>query len=151
MFTRIVGLCACLGLLATPRFYAAENSEVGRTIQSYLDSLGAESGVSGAVMVAKDGQPIASKVAGLANRETKTPNTLETKFNLGSMNKMFTAVAIAQLAQKGRLKFDDTIAKVWPDYPNKEVGEKVTIHQLLTHTSGMGSYTNEKFRRNARS
>ncbi len=101
-----------MAMAATPRTQAEQNSELGRTIQSYLDSLGAESGFSGAIMVAKDGQPIASKVAGLANRETKTPNTLETKFNLGSMNKMFTAVAIAQLAQKGRLKFDDTIAKV---------------------------------------
>ncbi len=136
--------CAVIAIAATRQIQAEQNSEAGQAIQTYLDSLGAESGFSGAVLVAKDGQPIASKVAGLANRETKTPNTLETKFNLGSMNKMFTAVAIAQLAQKGRLKFDDTIAKVWPDYPNKEVGEKVTIHQLLTHTSGMGMYTNEK-------
>ena len=58
---------------------------------------------------------------------------------------MFTAVAIAQLAQKGSLKFDDTIAQVLPDYPNKEIAQKVTIHQLLTHTSGMGMYWNDKF------
>jgi CubicO group peptidase (beta-lactamase class C family) len=62
------------------------------------------------------------------------------------MNKMFTGVAIAQLAQKGKLKFDDPIGKHLPDYPNKEVAAKVTIHQLLTHSSGMGSYINEKWR-----
>jgi CubicO group peptidase (beta-lactamase class C family) len=71
---------------------------------------------------------------------------LNTKFNLGSMNKMFTAVAIAQLAQAKRLSFDDPISKHLPDYPNKEVADKVTIHHLLTHTSGMGLYWNEKFR-----
>jgi D-alanyl-D-alanine carboxypeptidase len=70
---------------------------------------------------------------------------LDTKFNLGSMNKMFTAVAIAQLAQAKRLSFDDLISKHLPDYPNKEVAGKVTIHHLLTHTSGMGLYWNEKF------
>jgi CubicO group peptidase (beta-lactamase class C family) len=53
-------------------------------------------------------------------------------------------VAVAQLAQQGKLAFDDTLAKLVPDYPNKEVASKVTIHQLLTHTSGMGSYFNDK-------
>src|SRR4029077_9260326 len=105
----------------------------------------AENRLSGAILVARNGTPIASKAAGVANRTTDTPNTLETKFNLGSLNKMFTAVAIAQLAQQGRLNFDDTISKHLPDYPNKEVANKVTLHHLLTHTSGMGSYTNDKF------
>src|SRR5213595_3930185 len=59
---------------------------------------------------------------------------------------MFTAVAIAQLAQAGKLLFTDTVGKHLPDYPNKEVAAKVTIHQLLTHTSGMGMYWGEKFK-----
>src|ERR1051326_2059308 len=101
-------------------------------IQSDLDWLAAENKLSGAVVVAKDGVTIASKAAGLANKTTNTPNTLETKFNIGSMDKMFTGVAIAQLAEKGKLKFSDPIGKCLPDYPNKEVAEKVTIHQLLT-------------------
>jgi D-alanyl-D-alanine carboxypeptidase len=58
---------------------------------------------------------------------------------------MFTAAAIAQLAQKGLLQFGDTVGKHLPDFPNKEVGEKITIHQLLTHTSGLGSYMGDKF------
>ncbi len=62
----------------------------------------------------------------MADRATGTANTLETKFNLGSLNKMFTAVAIAQLTQGGRLKFSDTIGKHFPDYPNKEIADKVT-------------------------
>ena len=120
-------------------------SKTTKELQGYLDSLAAENRLSGAILVARNGIPIASKAAGVANRTTGTPNTLETKFNLGSLNKMFTAVAVAQLAQQGRLSFDDAISKHLPDYPNKEVANKVTLHQLLTHTSGMGSYTNDKF------
>lgn len=120
-------------------------ADVAKEIDSYLNSLVAENKLSGAVLVAKDGVTIASKAAGIANKATGAPITLDTKFNLGSMNKMFTAVAIAQLAQAKRLSFDDLISKHLPDYPNKEVADKVTIHHLLTHTSGMGLYWNEKF------
>ena len=73
------------------------------------------------------------------------PNKINTKFNLGSMNKMFTGVAIVQLAQQRKLSFDDLVGKHLSDYPNKEVREKVTIHHLLTHTSGMGLYWIEFF------
>lgn len=122
----------------------AEDS-VAREMGTFLDTLVAENKLSGAVLVARDGVTIASKAAGIANQATGAPIALNTKFNLGSMNKMFTAVAIAQLVQAGRLSFGDTISKHLPDYPNKEVADKVTIHQLLTHTSGMGLYWNEKF------
>src|ERR1043165_9616650 len=114
-------------------------------LQAYLDSLAADNKLSGVVLVAKDGKPIASKAAGVADKESGAAINLNTKFNLGSLNKMFTAVAIAQLAQAGRLSFDDPVGKHLPDYPNKEAAEKVTIHHLLTHTSGMGSYWGEKF------
>ena len=128
-----------------PAGSAKPEASVAQEIESYLNSLAAENKLSGAVLVAKDGVTIASKTAGIANKATGAPIALNTKFNLGSMNKMFTAVAIAQLAQAGRLSFNDTISKHLPDYPNKEVAGKVTIHQLLTHTSGMGLYWNEKF------
>jgi CubicO group peptidase (beta-lactamase class C family) len=118
----------------------------GQDIQAYLDSLATENKLSGAILIAKDGVPIASKAAGTANKATNAPNTLETRFNLGSLNKMFTSIAIAQLAQQGKLKFNDSISQRLPDYPNKEIGGKVTIHQLLTHTSGMGMYINDKYR-----
>jgi D-alanyl-D-alanine carboxypeptidase len=61
------------------------------------------------------------------------------------MNKMFTAVAVAQLAEKGRLAFTDPVGKHLPDYPNKAVAEKVTLHHLLTHTSGVGDYFNTQY------
>lgn len=130
---------------ALPEGSAKPDTSVAGDIDSYLNSLVAEKKLSGAVLVAKDGVTIASKAAGIANKATGAPIVLNTKFNLGSMNKMFTAVAIAQLAQARRLSFDDPIRKHLPDYPNKEVADKVTIHQLLTHTSGMGMYWNDKF------
>jgi CubicO group peptidase (beta-lactamase class C family) len=62
------------------------------------------------------------------------------QIQLGSMGKMFTAVAICQLAEAGKLSFDDKLIKFLPDYPNRAVAEKVTIHHLLTHTSGLGDF-----------
>lgn len=143
---RNVALFLSIALALVPPPVCRAQSAADQEIQSYLDSLGPENKLPGAVLVAKDGKPIASKAAGIANKATGTPNRLDTKFNLGSINKMFTAVAIAQLAQAGRLKFEDTIGLHLPDYPNKAVAEKVTIHQLLTHTSGIGMYSIEAFK-----
>lgn len=119
---------------------------VGKAIQDYLDSLAANNQLSGAVLVAKDGVTVASKAASVANKTTNAANNLQTKFNVGSLDKMFTAVAIAQLAQQGKLRFGDTIGQLLPNYPNKKVAEKVTVHQLLTHTSGIPSFSVERFR-----
>src|ERR1043165_5912121 len=119
--------------------------DLAKELDTYFGSLVAENKLSGVVLVAKNGVTVASRAAGIANKTTNAPIDVNTKFNLGSMNKMFTAVAIAQLAQAGKLSFTDTVGKHLPDYPNKDVADKVTIHQLLTHTSGMGMYWGEKF------
>jgi CubicO group peptidase (beta-lactamase class C family) len=113
--------------------------------ESFLNTQAAADKFSGVALVAKDGRPIFKKAYGLANKTTNAPNKLDTKFNLGSMNKMFTSVSIAQLAEAGKLSFDDKVGKFLPDYPNKDVRDKVSIHHLLTHTSGLGSYWNKKF------
>jgi CubicO group peptidase (beta-lactamase class C family) len=105
-----------------------------------LDGLAADDRFSGAVFVAKNGKPIFTAVHGMANREKKTPNTLNTQFRMGSMNKMFTATSILQLVQAGRIKLDDPLGKYLTDYPNREVATKVTIHHLLTHTGGTGDF-----------
>lgn len=116
-----------------------------RQVKAYIGPLVAEEKFSGALLIAKDGKPILTQAFGLASIAHQVPNRLDTKFNLGSMNKMFTAVAIAQLAEEGKLAFDDPIAKHLPDYPNQAVATKVTIHHLLTHTSGLTDYFNDKF------
>jgi CubicO group peptidase (beta-lactamase class C family) len=100
--------------------------------------LGTTGQFAGSVLVAKDGTPVYLAAYGLARRSPDLPNQTDTKFNLGSMNKMFTAVAILQLVEQGRLSLEGQIGDYWPDYPNQEVARKVTIHHLLVHTSGMG-------------
>jgi D-alanyl-D-alanine carboxypeptidase len=120
-------------------------AEIRKELETYIDKLAAEDKFSGAVLVARDGKPIFMKAYGMANKSGNIPNRIDTKFNLGSMNKMFTAVAIAQLAERSKLSFDDPISKHLPDYPSREVANKVTIHHLLTHTSGLGDYQNERF------
>lgn len=67
------------------------------------------------------------------------PIRMDTEFDLGSLPKMFTAIAIAQLA-RGRLHYDDPVIKYLPTYPDKAVAEKLTIDQLLTHPAGFGNY-----------
>jgi D-alanyl-D-alanine carboxypeptidase len=129
----------------TPNASPKPEAVPANELQSYFDSLAGGNKLSGVLLVAKDGVTVASKAAGIANQATGAAIDLNTKFNLGSMNKMFTAVAVAQLAQAGKLSFNDPVGKHLPDYPNKEVAEKVTIHHLLTHTSGMGMYWNDKF------
>ena len=100
---------------------------------------------SGAVLVARHGKVLLEKAYGLADRERKVPNTLDTQFRLGSMNKMFTSIATLQLVAKGKLSLDETIAKYWPDYPNKELAGKVKIRHLLSHTGGTGDIFGPEF------
>ena len=103
---------------------------------------------SGAVLVAREGKVLLEKAWGLADRTTRTPNTPDTKFRLGSMNKMFTAVATLQLVEAGKLGLDDPVGKHLPDYPNKDVAEKVTVRHLLTHTGGTGDIFGAVFEQN---
>lgn len=114
-------------------------------LQEYLEDLETKDEFSGSVLVAKNGIPIFSHACGLASKSFNVPNRIDTKFNLGSLNKMFTGLAVCQLAERGKLDFNDYIGQHLPDYPNSIVAQRVTIHQLLTHTSGMGSFWNERF------
>ena len=120
-------------------------AEMLKALDVYVKKLVAADAFSGTVLVAKNGSPIFTGAYGLASIAYRAPNRLDTKFNLGSMNKMFTAVAVAQLAEQGKLAFTDTIGKHLTDYPNKAVADKVTIDHLLTHSSGIGDYFNDKF------
>jgi D-alanyl-D-alanine carboxypeptidase len=131
--------------IASANLQRMSGAEIANELALYLEKLTVEDKFSGAVLVAKDGKPIFVWAYGMANKGGNIPNRVDTKFNLGSMNKMFTAVAIAQLVECGKLSFSDTAGKHLPNYPNKAVAEKVTIHHLLTHTSGLGDYLNERF------
>jgi D-alanyl-D-alanine carboxypeptidase len=100
---------------------------------------------AGAVLIAKNGKATFEEAYGLADRARKIPNTVKTRFRVGSMNKMFTAVAILQLVEAGKVALNDPLGKYLPDYPNKEVATKVTIQHLLTHTGGTGDIFGPQF------
>ncbi|HUU78805.1 MAG TPA: serine hydrolase domain-containing protein [candidate division Zixibacteria bacterium] len=100
---------------------------------------------SGNVLIMHKKTKLFEYSGGYANLRYKVKNNLTTKFNLGSLDKIFTAVAIMQLYEKKQLKLHDKIEKYLPDFPN---GEKITIHQLLTHTSGLGSFWTKRYQEN---
>ena len=130
---------------------ALSDAEVASLLGEYLDRLVAVDGFSGSVLVARAGRPIFEAAYGEASKSYGAPNAVDTKFNLGSMNKMFTAVAVAQLVERGVLSWDDPVGKwLGADWVRPEVGEKVTIGHLLTHTSGLGSFFNDEFMRSSR-
>lgn len=113
-------------------------------ITSYAQKLSDTNHFSGVVLIAKDGEPVLSRAWGLADVASKTPNTMDTMFNIGSINKFFTKTAIAQLAESGKLSPDDTIRKHLPDYPSP-VADKITIQQLIDHRSGLGDIFGERY------
>ncbi|WP_425236988.1 serine hydrolase domain-containing protein [Ulvibacterium sp.] len=101
---------------------------------------------SGAILVAQGKDILYEDALGEASKRFHIKNNLDTKFNLGSMNKMFTSVAILQLVEKGLINLKDPINKYIDEtWLPSSITSKVTIHQLLSHTSGLGSYFNETF------
>jgi CubicO group peptidase (beta-lactamase class C family) len=119
-------------------------------LKAQVQKLADADAFSGVVLLAKDGKPILLSAWGEANKDFGAPNRADTKFNLGSMNKMFTAVATLQLVERGRLSLDDSLSKFLPDFPNKDAAEKIRVKHLLSHTSGLGSYFNQKFEESSR-
>jgi CubicO group peptidase (beta-lactamase class C family) len=95
---------------------------------------------NGSVLVAENGKVIYKKGLGLAQMEWNIPNTTDTKFRLGSITKQFTSALVLQLVDQGKVKLDAKISEYLPSY-RKDIGDKVTVHQLLNHTSGIPSYT----------
>jgi CubicO group peptidase (beta-lactamase class C family) len=123
----------------------ANSAEFLKTAEKYFDDLVKTDAFSGVVLVAKDDKPVFSRAYGLASKEHGLQNRPDTKFNLGSINKTFTRVAIGQLVRQGKISFDDKLGKYLPDYPNRDAAEKVTIRHLVTMKSGIGDFFGEKF------
>lgn len=124
---------------------AYTDDEIRAAMESTLADLVVAERFSGTVVLARGDEIVFKAVHGEANKDFSVPNRIDTRFNLGSMNKMFTAVAIAQLVERGELSFDDPLAKFLPEFPDPESAEKIQIKHLLSHTSGLGSYFNEEF------
>lgn len=122
------------GLL--PPYKALPTDGFAKHLTTYLKKLHQLNHFSGAVLVAKGDQVLFEGAYGLRNKKAKLPNQVQTTFSLASTTKTFTAIAIAQLVEQGKLKYSDFISKYLPEYP-QDIAQQVNIHHLLTHTSGI--------------
>jgi D-alanyl-D-alanine carboxypeptidase len=144
-----------VALLATPKPSRAVDLALGRMTQAdavaaladHAEQRAARDEFAGAVLVARHGKVLLKDAWGRADRKAGTANTPTTRFRIGSMNKMFTAVATLQLVEAHKLALEDPIGKHLPDYPNKQVAAKVTVRHLLTHTGGTGDIFGPEFDR----
>ena len=121
------------------------DDDIAAELDHFYSGLSQQDVFSGAVLVARDGKPIFRKAYGFADRANQIPNKPETRFNLGSINKMFTQTAINQLVDRGKLSLRDTVGSILPDYP-QELTRAATIEQLLNHTGGIADFFGEQFR-----
>jgi CubicO group peptidase (beta-lactamase class C family) len=145
-----------VALLDTPRPSSAIDLVLNRMAQAdalaaladHAEQRATADEFAGAVLVARHGKVLLQDVWGRADRKAGIANTSATRFRIGSMNKMFTAVATLLLVEAGKLALEDPIGKHLPGYPNKEVAAKVTVRHLLTHTGGTGDIFGPQFEAN---
>ncbi len=118
---------------------ASPSQDLLPRVDALLNEMAKQNRFSGSILIARDGKVLISKGYGMANYETDVPNTPQTKFRLGSITKQFTALAILMLQERGKLNVQDAVCKYVPDCP--AAWQPVTIHHLLTHTSGIWNFT----------
>ena len=123
-----------------PPSAASDSESAVPKIDKILSLLTKRESFTGAVLVAQNGEVLFSQGYGLADRDKNLPNTPQTKYRLGSITKQFTAMAILMLQAQGKLMVQDSICLYTPDCP--EMWQGLTIHHLLTHTSGIPDFTN---------
>ena len=135
-------LIVMLAIWATVVAFRSEPKTIGELMASYADpglKIKIGSPFSGSILVAKNGEIIFQDAYGASDKITKTLNTVDTKFGIGSITKQFTAMLVMQLVEANQMQLEDTIAKYLPYLP-KEKANHITIHQLLVHTSGLPHY-----------
>ncbi len=122
-----------------------DDAELFSAVRDYAQNAVEAGDFSGVILIARNGEPVFEEAFGYADRERKIPNRIDTKFNIGSINKSFTGLAIRQLAAEKRLSLDDTIGKLLPGYPNKEAAARVTVRHLLEMSSGIGDFFGDRY------
>ena len=131
-----------LAALIAPMHISAQQPTM-QTTASEIDELmqthAAAGDFSGSVLVAREGNVIYQHAFGYANLEWKIPNDLQTKFEIGSMTKQFTAVLVLQFVNEGRIKLDGHLSDYLPYY-RKDTGSRVAVSELLSHTSGIPNF-----------
>ncbi len=125
--------------------YLKADNDKSAKIETLIKKYEENTGFSGSVLVAENGKIIYSDGSGLANKELDVPNKPNTKHRVGSLTKQFTAMLILKLVEENKIKLDATINQYIPDYP-REGGDKITIHHLLTHSSGIPRFRLKKYR-----
>lgn len=128
----ILSVCILLG--GTARAQATPDGAVAARIGAYLAPFAASGNLSGTILVARHGQILFEQSYGMAHHGWQIPNSSKTRFRIASVSKIFTAAAILQLQEQGRLQVSDSIARYLPDFPN---AERITLDSLLTQTSGI--------------
>lgn len=136
LYITLAGMFFCL--LCCQTVSQAENN-IADQADAYMKAHLKLQQFNGSILIAEEGEILISRGYGMANFEHNIPCTADTKFRLGSITKQFTATAILQLQEKGKLRVNDPVSKYLPDYPT---ADSFTIHHLLTHTSGVPSFTN---------
>ncbi len=132
--------------LLLPIIGCAQNKELVVKTEQLINELCQKDEFSGAVLISKGDQILLENFCGEASKRYHVANNIDTKFNLGSMNKMFTSVGILQLVERGHLTLDDPISKyVDESWLPTEITNQITVHHLLSHTSGLGSYFNSTY------
>jgi CubicO group peptidase (beta-lactamase class C family) len=124
--------------LLSPKIKAQTDEQKAKRFDSICEVYSKKNQFSGSVLISKKGKVLLNKGYGMANYGYNIANTPVTKFKLASVSKQFTAMAILILEEKGKLSTNDKLSKYIPGYPN---GDKITIHNLLTHTSGIQNVT----------
>lgn len=123
----------------------SSEAEAWQRVTQKAERFVADEQLAGTMMIGRDGQARLAKSWGEANRTRAQKNTAETRFRIGSMYKMFTAVAVLQLVEQGRIDLDATLNSYLPDYPNAELARSVRIRHLLTHTGGTGDIFTDEY------
>ena len=134
IFLFIVTVC----FFGTPKNIFAQDK--ASKIDEYITKVAENNQFNGSVLVAENGNVIIKKGYGFANMDWRIPNTSDTKFRIGSITKQFVAMQIMQLVEEGKIELDGKLTDYLPEY-RQDTGQKITIHHLLTHTSGIPSYT----------
>lgn len=137
-----MGATAGLGVLNWGGLGRAEGGggSIAARLDAAVDRAIAEADFSGALMLKRGDQVVYQRAVGQAERVFGAANRIDTRFNVASIGKMFTATAVLRLAEQGRIDLDTAILRYLPDYPNRAVGERITARQLLSHSSGVGNY-----------
>ena len=135
----LLALVLAPGASATaPTGREAPDARALAELDAYVADLADAGGFSGVVLVARDGEVLLERAHGRRDPQRAGAPTTDTRFNLASAGKMFTAVAVLQQVAAGRLALDTPVGAVLPDYPNAAFAREVTVRHLLTHTAGAG-------------